>query len=116
MPGWGRGFPGGTPLGGPPLPSPGICVGGTSLPVAATARRSPRYPLHAELEIETPQGIVPSQVIDISRECMFVSTRETFTLGQRFRARLRLAKPLRVTCEVSRVVRDRGIGLRYVIS
>lgn len=84
--------------------------------VAAEARHSPRYPLHTELEIRSERGIIPAQVIDISREGMFVATREPLALGDTFEARLRLAKPLTLTCVVSRVLPGRGVGLRYVVS
>lgn len=84
--------------------------------VATEARRSPRYPLHAELEIRTTRGVIPAQVIDISREGMFIATREQLAPGDTFQARLRLAKPLTVTCIVSRVLPGRGVGLRYVVS
>lgn len=84
--------------------------------VAAEARRSPRYPLHTELEIRSADGIVPAQVIDISREGMFIATRAPLAVGDTFEARLRLAKPLLVHCEVARILPGRGFGLRYVVS
>ncbi len=84
--------------------------------MATETRHSPRYPLHAELEIRSPRGIVPAQVMDISREGMFIATRESFSVGQTFPARLRLTTPLTVTCVVARVLPGRGIGLRYVVS
>jgi len=81
----------------------------------AETRHSPRYPLHAELDIRTEQGIVPAFVTDVSREGMFVSTRERFSIGQSFQARLHLAKPLMVKCVVARVVAGRGVGVRFVV-
>jgi len=84
--------------------------------VAAEARRSPRYSLHTELEIRSQDGVIPAQVIDISREGMFIATRQELLPGQTFQACLRLTKPLNVTCVVARVLPGRGVGLRYVIS
>ncbi len=86
------------------------------MPVAVEARRSPRYALHAELLIRSDEGIIPAQVIDVSREGMFIATHESFAVGQGFEARLCLAKPLKVTCIVARIVPDRGIGVRYVVT
>jgi len=90
----------------------------SEIPVRATVaetRHSPRYPLHAELDIRTEQGIVPAFVTDVSREGMFVATRERFALGQSFQARLHLAKPLMVKCIVARIVAGRGVGVRFVV-
>jgi len=84
--------------------------------VAVEARRSPRYPLHTELEIRSARGIIAAQVIDISREGMFIATRAPLAVGDTFEARLRLAKPLVVQCEVARILPGRGFGLRYVVN
>ena len=86
---------------------------GTSV---ATQERSPRYPLHAELDIRSERGIIPAFVTDVSRDGMFVSTHESFRVGQSFQARLRLAKPLLVKCVVARVVPGRGIGVRFMVA
>jgi len=95
----------------PPDQSTDMAMGAT----VAEMRHSPRYPLHAELDIRTEQGIVPAFVTDVSREGMFVATRERFALGQSFQARLHLAKPLMVKCVVARVVARRGVGVRFVL-
>lgn len=84
--------------------------------MAAEARRSPRYTLYAELEIRSADGVIPAQVLDISREGMFVATRQELLPGQTFQACLRLSRPLTVTCVVTRVLPGRGAGLRYVVS
>lgn len=81
----------------------------------AETRHSPRYPLHAELHIRSESGVVPAFVTDVSREGMFVATRERFTVGQSFHARLHLAKPLMVKCVVARVVDGRGVGVRFMV-
>ncbi len=81
----------------------------------AEQRHSPRYALHAELDIRTERGVVPAFVTDVSREGMFVSTRQRFTVGDSFQGRLCLAKPLNVTCIVARVLPGRGIGVRFVV-
>lgn len=81
----------------------------------AETRHSPRYALHAELDIRGEGGIIPAFVTDVSREGMFVATREHFTIGQSFQARLHLAKPLMVKCVVARIVDGRGIGVRFMV-
>jgi len=79
----------------------------------AQRRQFPRYPFHAEVEIEWGSEVLRSPTTDISLGGMFVQTGSPLWVGASFSAQVLLEEPLRVDCVVRRVVPGQGMGLAF---
>jgi hypothetical protein len=78
-------------------------------------RASPRYQFQVDIEIEWGSKSVWGRVRNISREGMFIELDDAPEPGAEFCGSLSLNFPLRVICEVRRIVSQYGIGVSFVI-
>jgi hypothetical protein len=78
-------------------------------------QRAPRYPFHAELEIEWGSAVLRGRTVDVSVSGMFIESADPLWIGAGFTARLKLDTPLAVDCFVKRVEPGRGMGVAVVL-
>lgn len=78
-------------------------------------RWAPRYPFHADLEIEWGSAILRGSTRDISASGMFIEVPDTLWIGAGFTARMNLPRPVKVDCFVKRVEPGRGMGVTVAL-
>jgi hypothetical protein len=76
-------------------------------------RRHPRYGFQADVEIEIEGKAFRAVMTDISAAGMFVVAANPLWVGAVFTARIHVAEPLRVKCQVKRVMVGRGMGVSF---
>jgi PilZ domain len=78
-------------------------------------RKSARYSLKAEIEIEWGSSTIMGHAQDISMDGMFILPSESLWIGARFAANLLTQPPFKIECTVVRAEPGRGIGVRMTL-
>ena len=79
-------------------------------------RWAPRYPFHADLEIEWGSAALRGKIRDISSNGMFIEAPDTLWIGAGFAAQLNLDRPVKVNCSVKRVEPGLGMGVTVAVA
>jgi len=77
-------------------------------------RKTPRYPIRADVAIEWGSQVLKVSISDISLSGMFINTSDPLWLGAEFSARVLLEDPVEVHCAVRRVVPRQGMGVEFL--
>ena len=91
-----------------------------SRPGAASAaqverRRSPRYPLDLDLEVEWGSARLRGRSLDISAEGMKISVPDPLWVGASFLAVLALDPPVEIECVVRRVEPGHAMSVTFAV-
>jgi c-di-GMP-binding flagellar brake protein YcgR len=77
-------------------------------------RKDPRYGFQVDALVEWDSQTLRTLLTDISMGGMFLATNKPLWVGSACSVQLLLGEPLRVNCEVQRVIPGRGMGVRFV--
>jgi hypothetical protein len=77
-------------------------------------RRFARYGFQVDVDIEFEGKTFRAFMTDISADGMFVVAANPLWVGAAFMARLHIADPFRVKCQVKRVMVGRGMGVKFL--
>ena len=87
---------------------------GASPMTVVERRKSPRYIVRVDVEVEWRSKTLRVPISDISLGGMFITTSEPLSVGAEFTARVLLEEPLHVHCVVRQVVLGRGMGVQFL--